>query len=62
MKALVKFSVIAVIAMIGLILMIGEVENYDLLIFTKVLGVAAFLVDYKLFRYWENDIKKLNIE
>lgn len=62
MKAIVKFSVLVVLAMVGLVLMICEAELLTDLIMTKVIGIGCWVLVWKLFNNWKEDLEEIGIK
>jgi hypothetical protein len=58
MKAMIKFSVLAILAIIGLVLMVCEAEMFNDLIMSKVIGIGCWVLVWKLFNDWKEDLNK----
>ena len=58
MNTVVKFFGLGLLAMIGLILIVCESEQVEMLIVTKLIGVGLWFLAAKLFKQVEQEIKK----
>lgn len=56
MKIMIKFLVLAVLVLTGLVLMVCEAEAFDVLIMSKVLGISCWVLVWKLFNDWKEDL------
>lgn len=58
MNTVVKFFGLGLLAVLGLILIVCESENIEMLITTKLIGVGLLFLAAELFKQIEREIKK----